>query len=585
MAVTFTCTGATFAPVAALVGGSTATLSWAVSGFTTQNGLTPSFSFGSAANRTCTLTAAGGGGLADITLINLGYDNTIDVGHQMPPAGFVKSAELVTGGIGGLNTLTGLVYLLADHTALNSSLDFTNMTALQFIQCYGTGITGVTLTGCTALIRLQVEASNLTTLDLNPVAANITDVRAAVQQGGALSFVTLTAPLAADYHFCTRDQTVTGLPPLSDLPVIQELWIWNDGQSGALNPVSTVLGNLQAYQQGWTSANLSGLITSGAGYLDLHHCQLASVNLSGCAKLGTVLLNYNRLVRSQVDSVLTTVNGFGTSNGTIDVSGNTAPSAAGLAAASALVSRGWSVTKDTAVPVSVAQVQITNGGPTGAFGSAPAVGDTVILVICAYTTSSGTITSSAPMFNSVTPPGSVKLADKMSPIAGGFGVYVAAWMMPHCGDGASTGYALTVTGQSGEVAYFAYDIAGLGVFPVADLASTGGAGTGTAVSSGPAGPVLYDKELVLGAATVFGGSSGGPAAPWTVEASPGGHNGWTGYQIQTARGGKSYTWAQTGTSSDPWSALTVTIRATDAALAAKGGSPDRHHHRAGSWGR
>jgi len=584
MAITITTTGATFTPVIELAGGSTATVTWSVSGFTDQTGVSPSFSFGSAATRTCTMTVTGGGGYPDVTAFDLGYDNTIDVGHQMPPARFVKSAEAVSGGIGGLSSLTGLIYFLADHTALSSALDFTGLNALQFIQCYGTNITGVTLTGCTALIRLQVEACNLTSaLDLNPVAGNLTDLRAAVQQGGTLTLAVLTSPMAAEYHYCTRDQAVVNPVPTSQLPVVQEYWAWHDGAAGALAPVSTALTSLQAYNNQYTSADLTGKMASSSGLLlDLHNCLLTGVTLAGCTGLGAIYLNRNRMQASAVDAVLASVAGFGTSGGTLDVSGNTAPSAAGLASAAALQGRSWTVTYDSPVTsITVPQVKVDNGPPGAGFASAPAIGDSVILVVCSYTLSHATITTSAPLFGGVTPPGSVKLADKMSPLTGGNGVYVAIWLMPCCGDGTTKSTGLTVAGSDGSAAFYAYDISGLGVAPFKDAVSTGGAAASAAVDSGACPPTGYDKELVIGAAIAFEGATTPGSGGWTVQTSPGGHNGWTGYQVSAAW--KSvYEWKQSATdATQSWAAALVTVAATDALPFPAGGGGTRHHHRAG----
>lgn len=360
MPPTITTTGSTFSPAIALVGGSAATVTWSCSGFSDQTGLTPSFSFGSAATRTVTMTVTGGGGYADVTLFNLGYDNTIDAGLYMPSSGFVKAAESVSN-VANVTTLTGLIYFLADHTLLASSIDFTGCAALQFIQCYSTHITGVTLTGCSSLKRLQIELSNVSsTLDLNPVSSTLYDLRAAQQGGGSLTFATLTSPMAVMYHFCVHDQTLINPPSLANLPAIEQFWTWNDVLSGALNPSSSALYDISSSGNQWSSADLTNQIPAARALgglppgspdvrVDLHNNRLTSVILTGCNGLGDIDLSFNRLDQTAIDNILSTVASWGTSHGTIDLRNNTAPSAAGTASAATLTGRSWTVYVDSPV--------------------------------------------------------------------------------------------------------------------------------------------------------------------------------------------------------------------------------------------
>lgn len=568
MAVTVTTTGSTFAPVIALVGGSGATVTWSCSGFSDQTGLTPSFSFGSAATRTVTMTVTGGGGDADVTLFNLGYDNTVDVGDFMPPSGFVKSAQAVSG-LGNINSLTGLVYLLADRTALAGALDLSGMAALQFVQVYATNVTGVTLTGCTSLVRLQVEACNLTTLDLNPVAGNLKDLRAAAQQGGTLTFATLTSDMAVEYHYCVRDQTVVNPVPVSRLPVVRQYWPWHTGLSGELTLASSAIDNLQAYQNPFTTADLTDQFPAGRnGYLDLHACQLTAVTLAGCDGLTTILLNFNRLGQAAVDSILATVDSWGTSGGTLDLSTNTNPSS--TAHVTALTGRGWTVTVDSAPSGAVTMTQTVTLSSNGNFTSAVALGHTVFLVACAYTLSAATVSSSNPLYNAVPYAGAELLQEIRSPFNGSFGVYHAVWMLPHCGDGFHPGIGITITNGT-LVALYGYDVAGLGVAPVVDQSTSGTAATGSAVDSGTTAATLVDAEVIIGVAQIFAGASAGPGSPWTSGASPGGHNGWAGYQLASALGG-TYRWTQTASGSDPWTAGVVTVAANGPVITAAASS-------------
>ena len=57
-------------------------------------------------------------------------------------------------------------------------------------------------------------------------------------------------------------------------------------------------------------------------------------------------LSSNSLSQAGVDGVLATVDGFATSGGTLNLTGNTAPSSTGLTHVTALQGRGWTVTHD-----------------------------------------------------------------------------------------------------------------------------------------------------------------------------------------------------------------------------------------------
>lgn len=347
--VRFTVTGASFAPQVTLANGSAATVTWTVEeGWPSQTGLAPAFSFGLAGARHVRMhvTSSGQDALGDVSAINLGFTNTLDEGDYSPSSSWNYASQQVTA-VEGVSACTGLTMFLATQTPLTGPLDFTGCSALTNIELYGSDVTAVNVTGCAGLLRLVTEQDNVTTADLGPVAAGLREFRSAAQQGAHLSLAPLPADLADLYHFCVRDQAVTGMPALSHLPAVKELWIWNTSQSGALAPVSTSMTNLQAYSNAYTSADLAGLFVTGStAYLDLHANQLAAIDLTGDVALGFIDLHDNLLPQSQVDGVLATVNGFGTSNGTLNLggTGNAAPSSAGTAAVTSLQGRGWTVT-------------------------------------------------------------------------------------------------------------------------------------------------------------------------------------------------------------------------------------------------
>jgi hypothetical protein len=343
--VRLTVTGSDFSPVVELSAGSSATVTWAVEETgATATGLAPTFSFGSASTRHVRMSVSGGGGFADVTTLNFGFVHTDDTGLYTIGASYDHAAQQVTA-IAGLALLSGLVRFAAARTPLAGTLDFTGCPNLQHVEVYSSGISGVALTGCASLVRLCVEQCALTVLDLNPVAGCLRDLRAAAQQGGTLTLTTLANPMAQLYHLCVRDQVVHGMPTASQLPVVQQRWIWGDSQSGALTSASSAIQSLLAYGNGWTSADLAGQFPTGrSGVLDLHSCSLTSVTLTGCPGLVSIDLHANNLDATAVDGVLATVDGWGTSGGTLNLAGNASPSSAGLTRIGNLLSRGWAVT-------------------------------------------------------------------------------------------------------------------------------------------------------------------------------------------------------------------------------------------------
>jgi hypothetical protein len=351
--VRITTTGSTFNPTIELATGSTATVIWTTEGGEVATGVNPTFNFGSAATRHVQMAVLNGStnALDEVVTFNLGFNNSQDTGRYSIGVTYNKTAQAVSL-VENINILTGLKRFAAANTNLAGTLDFTGCSALEFIECYGADVQGVTLTGCTSLIRLCVEQNNLSTLNLNPVAANLYDLRCAAQQGGALTFTPLTSNMAVLYHFCIRDQTITNYPAASRLPVVEELWAWNCGLSGALTTASSATKSVALYSNSFTSADFTDQFPFGRGAtLDLHNNQLSSITLTGCRGIYGFNVRTNNFDQADIDGILSTIESFGTWTGVIDVSNNAIPSAAGFASANTLRSRSWTVTTDTGAGV------------------------------------------------------------------------------------------------------------------------------------------------------------------------------------------------------------------------------------------
>ncbi len=347
--VGITTTGSTFSPIVELVNGSTATVTWEVEGGSTYTGLTPTIDFGSSATRIVRMSATKDGvnALGDIITFNVGFDYTQDAGLYNIGATYNHAVQSVSN-IQYVNKMTGLLRFLAATSTLACSLDFTGMSSLQFIECFGAAVTNVTLTGCTSLVRLCMESNDLATLDLNPVAGNLYDLRASGNRS-PLTFTPLTSPMAHLYHYCAQSETVINHPTAAQLPVIEELWDWNSGQTGALVVSSSAIRNISTQSNSWTSADLTNQFPAGRnGYFDGNTCNFASVILTGCNGLTTINLASNNLNQSAIDGILSEVESWGTSGGSLDLRLNVAPSSAGTANADLLIARGWTVNVDEA---------------------------------------------------------------------------------------------------------------------------------------------------------------------------------------------------------------------------------------------
>ena len=329
--VTFTTTGSAFAPEVECGSG---TVIWQCEE-TGQilTGVSPTYSWGSAATRHVRMGVLGGSGLAGITTVNLGYSHTQDAGRygptptgglQSPAADYDKSAEACSA-VADISLCTGLKNFLAANGNLAGNLDFTGCSALEYIECCLADVQAVTLTGCTSLIRLCVEGCNLSTLDLGPVTSCLYDLRSAIQQGGTLTFTALLSDMQHLYHFCSRDQLIVN-PPLTQLPALEELLLWNVLYYGALDlSGSPIVHDIQA-----------------------HSNAITSIDLTGCSQLWYADLHGNSLDETAVDAVLAEVESWGTSSHVVNLAGSHYPSAAGLADVAALQGRGWTVTISSA---------------------------------------------------------------------------------------------------------------------------------------------------------------------------------------------------------------------------------------------
>ena len=344
--VTITIAGSSFLPIIELAAGSEATVSWYVEETSALlEGINPTFLFETVAVRHVRLSALNPDGtdaLGDIVTFNIGFDHTQDEGRYNVGSEYDYTMQNVTG-IENVAYMTGLVRFLAATPTLTGALDFTGMSALEYIECFGAQVTSVDLTGCTSLIRLCMENNDLSALDLNPVSDCLYDLRMSGNQD-VVTLAPLNSPMSKLYHYCAHSQTVINHPTAEQLPVIEELWDWNSGQSGAFELRSDSLKSFVTSSNAWTSIDLAYQFPAGTdGYFEAFYCQLTAINLTGCEGLIYIDLSQNLFDTEAVDEILAEVASWQSYGVTVNLSGNAAPSEDALDHIAALEERNWTV--------------------------------------------------------------------------------------------------------------------------------------------------------------------------------------------------------------------------------------------------
>ena len=306
--VAFSVAGVSFRPEIELAGGSTAQCYWTLEDnrvFAT--GLTPSVDLEVYQEREVRLFVTDGGvsAFADVTVLNLGYDNLEDPGIYGPGAAYNHPPQPVTA-ITNLQALTGLTMFMAAHSTLDT-IDFSGMADLLFIECFHAEVQAVDLTGCTSLQRLCLESCRVSYLDLNPVAATLLDLRGAVQRhiGGTLELEPMGSELPNLYHYCVRDQGLTYTIPNDLMPALEQRWDWFTGRTFIDTPVPPLLTSYMTQGNAYPQAVVNAILVS----LDTNNAPAPG----GWARL-------------------------------VDLSGSAAPSGAGSTAKTSLIGKGWTVT-------------------------------------------------------------------------------------------------------------------------------------------------------------------------------------------------------------------------------------------------
>jgi hypothetical protein len=244
----------------------------------------------------------------------------------------------------GLENVAPYLQIWASSGNPITELDFSNFTALHTIEnYYSTSLSTIKLQNVPSLTRLCTEHNNISYLDLSE-APSLADLRASDQVSPTYT-INWGNTGANVWHICVRDYPDVNMKFQSNqFPIIKDFYIWNDSQSGTLHLTSTNLKSVLASNNSYNAANFSGCFPAGRKaivYIDNN--SLISLDISNDPGLHTLNVSFNSLDQTAVDGILQTLDSYNTHKGSLDLTGNAAPSDTGMKYANNLTSRGWDV--------------------------------------------------------------------------------------------------------------------------------------------------------------------------------------------------------------------------------------------------
>lgn len=336
--ITFITTGSSFSPVLTVKGNPE--IHWKFGDGSSSDSSSPVINFGSGGKRINTLVVKPWSAL---TKINIGYDGS-DGGVAPGPGTIKKLKQQNVIAVNGLENVAPYLEVWASSQNPITSLDFRNFTALHTIECfYCTSLTSIKLQNVPVLSRLCLENCKISDLDLSE-APLLADFRGASQR--SLTYTVNWGTTGANlWHVCVRDNPqATRILPASQFPIIKDFYVWNSNQSGNLNLNSTNLKSVLASNNYYNTANLSGCFPAGRrGTVIINNNELTSLDISNDPGLLYLNVSSNSLNQTEIDQLLQTLDSYKTRDGTLDLTGNSAPSGRGIAHANNLTARGWKV--------------------------------------------------------------------------------------------------------------------------------------------------------------------------------------------------------------------------------------------------
>jgi hypothetical protein len=375
--ITIQSEGSTFAPVIVLNDGYTlgvnATAIWTFPDASTDETLTPSKSYGSAASRANTLVVTP---WAALRRLNVGYgaDDSGDASIELV-------ANQNVSAITGLSIArSGLRELCISYNPI-TTISISALTLLTTFEAFGAGLTSIVPPP--SIKRLCLEECAIGTLNVSG-CPDLEDLRAAANEMTSLIFG--EGAFSHLWHICVRENLLTSLRT-TGFPVLDDLWIWNNpGLTGTLVVDSSAIESIDARDCGYTAVDLSDVDTErvnikidvigndvesvilGSDSVEQIHVTdnqgLETIDLSGQSHILKFYGLRCSFDAAAVEHILHTLDASGIESDTpgvfdgvnVDLSGglNAAVNAAAQAHADSLETKGWVVAYNTSeVPADV----------------------------------------------------------------------------------------------------------------------------------------------------------------------------------------------------------------------------------------
>ena len=336
--ITFVTTGSSFSPIITVAGNPT--IQWIFGDGSTSNSQSPTVNFGSAGTRVNTLVVTP---WSAVTKINIGYDGS-DGGVTPSSSTIANLAQQNVIAVSGLENVAPHLQVWASNHNPITALDFSNFTALHTIECFSCrSLATIRLRNVPSLTRLCIEQSDISYLDLSE-APSLADLRGASQRSSTYSINWGTTG-ANIWHICVRDNPqITSTFPFSQFPLLKDFFNWNDNQSGTLHLTSTNLKSVLSANNHYSDAVFSDCFPAGInGVVEIQNNNLRSLDISNDPGLLYLNASFNSLNQTAVDGILQTLDFYSTNSGSLDLTGNAAPSIIGIAHANNLTTRNWEV--------------------------------------------------------------------------------------------------------------------------------------------------------------------------------------------------------------------------------------------------